>query len=275
MRLRIRHDIVARYDEPVALASRSLRLCPRTFDGQYVRAWHLDVTGDCRQARSADAFGNVVHDCAIEGPASEIIIVAEGEVDVDDTAGVLQGAPLDRLSPEVFRRETRVTAAAPPIAALAGKAKALSDGTPLDLCHTLMRLIHGEVEALPADPDELCGVRDVAAAAVLADGRGTPVDLAHLFVAAARGLGLSARFVSGYVWREEATATGALAAWSEALIPGLGWVGFDAVHDTCPTDAYVRVASALDQSGAAWVRAADRGAVAASVTVTAAADRLG
>ncbi|WP_026782802.1 transglutaminase family protein [Pleomorphomonas koreensis] len=274
MRLRIRHDIVARYDEPVSLASRSLRLCPRTFDGQYVRAWHLDVTGDCRQARSADAFGNVVHDCAIEGPAGEIAIVAEGEVDVDDTAGVLQGAPLDRLPPDIFRRETPVTASTPTVLAFAGKARALSDGTPLDLCHRLMRLIHREVEALPADPDELCGVRAVAAADVLAAARGTPADLAHLHIAAARGLGLPARFVSGYLWQEEATATGALAAWAEALIPGLGWVGFDAVRDTSPTDAYVRVASALDQSGAAWVRAADRGAAAVSVTVTAAADRL-
>jgi transglutaminase-like putative cysteine protease len=275
MRLRIRHDIVARYDEPVTLASRSLHLCPRTFDGQYVRAWHLDITGDCRQARSSDAFGNIVYDCAVEGPLDEIAIAAEGEVEVDDTTGVLQGAPLDRIPPAVFLRETRVTMRTPVILSFADKAKAQSDGTPLDLCHKLMHLIHDEVEALVADPAELCGVREVAAEDVLAEARGTPTDLAHLFIAAARGLSLPARFVSGYRWQEEETATGALAAWAEALIPGLGWVGFDAGSDTCPTDAYVRVASALDQSGAAWIRAADRGGIPAMVMVTAAADRLG
>ncbi len=118
-------------------------------------------------------------------------------------------------------------------------------------------------------------MREVAAEDVLASARGTPADLSHLFIATARSLSLPARFVSGDLWQEEATATGALAAWAEAFIPGLGWVGFDAGDDTCPTDAYVRVASALDQSGAAWVRAADRGGGVASVTVTAAADRLG
>lgn len=275
MRLRIRHDIVARYDEPVTLASRSLHLCPRTFDGQYVRAWHLDITGDCRQARSSDAFGNIVYDCAVEGPLDEIAIAAEGEVEVDDTTGILQGAPLDRIPPAVFLRETRVTMRTPTIAGFADKAKAMSDGTPLDLCHKLMHLIHDEVEALAADPTELCGVREVAAEDVLAEAAGTPADLAHLFIATARGLSLPARFVSGYLWQEEDTATGALASWAEALIPGLGWVGFDAGRDTCPTDAYVRVASGLDQSGAAWVRTADRGGVPALVTVTAAADRLG
>jgi transglutaminase-like putative cysteine protease len=275
MRLRIRHDIVARYDEPVTLASRSLRLSPRTFDGQYVRAWHLDITGDCRQARSSDAFGNIVHDCAIEGPLNEVAIAAEGEVEVDDTAGVLQGTPLDRIPPAVFLRETRVTVRTPAITSFAEKVKGLSDGSPLDLCHKLMHLIHDEVETLVADPTELCGVREVAAEDVLAEARGTPADLAHLFIATARGLSLPARFVSGYLWQEEDTATGALAAWAEALIPGLGWVGFDAGNDTCPTDGYVRVASALDQSGAAWVRAADRGGIPALVTVTAAADRLG
>ena len=275
MRLRIRHDIVAHYDEPVLLASRSLHLSPRTFDGQYVRAWHLDITGDCRQARSSDAFGNIVHDCAIEGPLGEIAIAAEGEVEVDDTTGVLQGAPLDRIPSAVFLRETRVTARTSDIMSFADKARMLSDGTPLDVCHKLMHLIHDEIEALAADPVELCGVRDVPAEKVLAEAGGTPADLAHLFIAAARGLSLPSRFVSGYVWQEEATATGALAAWAEALIPGLGWVGFDAGNDTCPTDAYVRVASALDQSGAAWVRAADRGGVPALVAVTAAAERLG
>lgn len=275
MRLRIRHDITARYDEPVLLANRSLRMCPRTFDGQYVRAWHLDIVGDCRQSRSGDAFGNTVHDFAVEGPITELSISAEGEVEVDDTAGVLQGAPLDRMPPDLFLRETKVTERTSDIVALAAKARGEADGSDLDLCHRLMHLIHEEVEALPASEAELAGVRGVAAADVLAEARGTPTDLAHLYIAAVRSLGLPARFVTGYRWQEESTATGAFAAWAEALIPGLGWVGFDAAFDTCPTEAYVRVASALDQSGAAWLRSADRGGLLDRLIITAAADRLG
>jgi len=275
MRLRIRHDITARYDEPVLLANRSLHMCPRTFDGQYVRAWHLDIVGDCRQTRSNDAFGNTVHDFAVEGPVGELTITAEGEVEVDDNAGVLQGAPLDRIPPEVFLRETKVTERTPDVVAFAAKARAEADGSDLDLCHRLMHLIHEDIEALGPSEVELTGVRSVAAADVLTAGKGTPCDLAHLYIAAARSLGLPARFVSGYRWSEEQTSTSSLMAWAEALIPGLGWVGFDAGNDSCPTDAYVRVASALDQSGAAWLRSADRGGMLDRLTVTASVDRFG
>lgn len=274
MRLRIRHDITARYDEPVQLANRSLHMCPRTFDGQYVRAWHIDIVGDCRQSRTGDAFGNTVHDFAVEGPVTELTISAEGEVEVDDTSGVLQGAPLDRIPPEVFLRETKVTERTPDVTAFAAKAKGLSDGSALDLCHRLMHLIHEEIAALPASEAELTGVRAVAAADVLTEAEGTPADIAHLYIAAARSLGLPARFVTGYRWHDEPTATSGIAAWAETMIPGLGWVGFDAVFDTCPTEAYVRVASALDQSGAAWLRSADRGGLLDRLMVTVAADRL-
>ena len=109
----------------------------------------------------------------------------------------------------------------------------------------------------------------------LAGEGGVCQDHAHIFIAAMRHLGHPARYVSGYLMMNDRTHQDATHAWAEAYFDHIGWIGFDAVHDTCPTDAYVRVASALDQSGAAWVRAADRGAVAASVTVTAAADRLG
>ena len=49
-------------------------------------------------------------------------------------------------------------------------------------------------------------------------------------------------------------------AWAEAFVPGLGWVGFDAVNCICPTDAYVRVAIGLDALGAAPVRGTRYGA---------------
>ncbi len=49
-------------------------------------------------------------------------------------------------------------------------------------------------------------------------------------------------------------------AWAEAHVPGLGWVGFDAVNCVCPTDAYVRIAVGLDALGAAPIRGTRYGA---------------
>jgi len=59
-------------------------------------------------------------------------------------------------------------------------------------------------------------------------GVGSCRDFANLFMAAARKLGLAARFVSGYL---VATApdgrSGSTHAWTEVYLPGAGWKGFD------------------------------------------------
>jgi transglutaminase-like putative cysteine protease len=65
--------------------------------------------------------------------------------------------------------------------------------------------------------------------------------------------------VSGYLYRPDVVATAACHGWAEALVPNIGWIGFDAAHNLCPTDAYVRVAVGLDYLGAAPVRGARYG----------------
>lgn len=53
-------------------------------------------------------------------------------------------------------------------------------------------------------------------------------DFACLFMETARGLGLAARFVSGYLNTRGATIDyGATHAWAEVYLPGVGWKGFD------------------------------------------------
>jgi transglutaminase-like putative cysteine protease len=82
-------------------------------------------------------------------------------------------------------------------------------------------------------------------------------DLAHVFISAARHIGVPARYVSGHLFRQdEEIAHNAAHAWVEAHVEGLGWVGFDPVTGACPTDSYVRVACALDYLGAAPIRGA-------------------
>ncbi len=64
----------------------------------------------------------------------------------------------------------------------------------------------------------------------LALGRGACRDFAVLMVDLLRGLGLAARFASGYLCEfgnVEKRAEGALHAWVEVYLPGAGWVGFD------------------------------------------------
>jgi transglutaminase-like putative cysteine protease len=80
----------------------------------------------------------------------------------------------------------------------------------------------------------------------LALGRGVCQDFAHLFVAACRGLGLPARYVSGYVNHPGEIATH---AWCQAWAgPGVGWVDVDPTHSNFPDDDYVVTAVGRDYS---------------------------
>jgi len=81
--------------------------------------------------------------------------------------------------------------------------------------------------------------RDVGAARPSAETiqlrRGSCRDFAVLMVDALRGLGLAARFASGYLCEfgsTEKVAEGALHAWVESYLPGAGWVGFDPTNGT-------------------------------------------
>ena len=93
------------------------------------------------------------------------------------------------------------------------------------------------------------------AAEAFALKRGVCQDLTHIFIAAARSIGIPARYIGGYFHRADGvTEQEAGHAWAEAFVPDLGWVAFDTANGICATDAHVRVAVGLDYLGAAPVR---------------------
>jgi transglutaminase-like putative cysteine protease len=99
-----------------------------------------------------------------------------------------------------------------------------------------------------------------SAAEAFAQGRGVCQDLAHIFIACARRLGVPARYVSGHLARADGvTVQEASHAWAEAYVPALGWVGFDPANGACPADRHVRVACGFDYLSAAPVRGARLG----------------
>ena len=57
------------------------------------------------------------------------------------------------------------------------------------------------------------------------------------------------RYVSGYLFhqeREDRSVDGATHAWVEALLPDLGWVGFDPTNNRIADDRHIRVAIGRD-----------------------------
>jgi transglutaminase-like putative cysteine protease len=249
MRLAVSHRTTYHYHAPATRVIQVLRLTPRNHDGQYVAAWRIDVSADCRLDQHEDAFGNITHAFAAEGPLSELTVLVEGEVETRDAQGVVRAA-VERFPPSLFLRETQLTACDGGIAAFAAAAMAQAQGDTLGVLHGLLGRLNGEMDC---DADQTHAA--TTAAEAFAARRGISQDLTHVFIAAARSLGIPARYVRGYFFRESAApALDAGHAWAEAFVPGLGWVAFDVVNRICGTDAHARVAVGLDYLGAAPVR---------------------
>jgi transglutaminase-like putative cysteine protease len=261
MRIHISHETRYVYDVPSSGVIQTLRLTPRNHDGHYVVRWRIDVSEDCRLDEHEDAFGNITHTFTAEGPFKELGVQVEGEVDVQDTAGIVRGA-IERFPPSLYLRATPLTETDGAIADFARETRGHADDT-LPLLHALLGRVHGEM-TYDTDPTHTA----TTAAEAFALKRGVCQDLTHIFIAAARHLDIPARYVGGYFHRADGvTQQDAGHAWAEAHVPSIGWVAFDPTNGICATEAHVRVAVGLDYLGAAPVRGARRGGGTESMAV--------
>ena len=246
MRIRIRHEVRHGLEFSQRHATATIRLTPRSHVGQHVLRWSLDVLSDSRLYPQEDAFGNLAHTFSLEGPADSLTVIAEGEVETQDTNGIMRGT-VERFPTSFFLRQTPLTEPSAEIVELAGQVAA-QDEDDLGRLHALMGLIHDRfVESAEA------GGAVAAAQVMKAEDGVSSSSLAHLFTAVARHLRIPARQVSGYVVDEEAGS--AYREWVEGHAPKIGWVAFDCGRCLCATDAYVRLAVGLDALGVAPVRA--------------------
>ncbi|MDP3257991.1 transglutaminase family protein [Bosea sp. (in: a-proteobacteria)] len=253
MRIRISHTIAYVYAEPARHITQILRLTPRDHDGQHVMNWRIEPTIDGRLRATQDPFGNIVHTFSADGPIADMAIQVEGLIETTDLAGIVRGVT-ERVPVEVFRRDTLLTTRDAALAAFAEDATRSAE-TPLSKMHALMDALH---ERLPCiETGQRTGI---GAAAAFAAGEGIPQDIAHIFMACARHLDRSARYVSGYVAQADGLphANGAH-AWAEVHLDDYGWIGFDPANGLCPIDTHVRVAAGLDFADAAPVRGARKG----------------
>jgi len=261
MRLKIRHETHYTYGQPAASALQILRLTPRSHDGQFVRRWRVEIDADCRLDRQDDAFGNITHAFAVEGPISEMRILAEGEIDTDDRRGFLAGT-VERFPLGFWLRDTSLTRVEPELRDYARRIASGEGGDRLATLHALMAAIHADMTFQP-------GETTAATTALEAFRQRTGVcqDLSHVFVACARSLGIPARYAGGYYMRTDTHLQEAGHAWAEAHVEGFGWIGFDAANGVCVTDRYARIAIGLDYLDAAPIRGARIGGAEEALSV--------
>ncbi|MEL6374984.1 MAG: transglutaminase domain-containing protein [Pseudomonadota bacterium] len=246
MLLTIHHKTHYRYTpEAVRLALR-LRLFPSQFNGQALKSWEVAINGRALNAAMVDGYGDRFALWTSTLPLSTVEIVAQGSIMVDDKSGVVEGLAR-RPPPAVYLRRTPLTA---PDAAITALADSLTGANELERMHALTRAIN---EAIAYTPDATTPT--TTAAQAMAEGRGVCQDQTHIFISAARYLGVPARYVVGYmVAGDGEPELSETHAWAEAYVAQLGWVGFDATNAMCPNERYVRLASGFDAHDAAPIR---------------------
>lgn len=268
MRIRIDYTTTYDYSQPASGVVQLLRVQPRGGWDQHVARWRVDVDADGSLRAGTDVFGNATHLFTASSPVTRLAISVTGEVDTDEAHGAVRGFP-EPLPPAMFLRTTDLTTADAAISAFAADR---TEANVLDQLHALNLAI---TDRMVFDADATGTGTDAVTA--FAQARGVCQDYTHIFCAAARILGVPTRYVSGHYVRPEAQPAGH--AWAEALVPHLGWVGFDPTNGISVTPAHVRVAVGLDYLDAAPVRGARRGGgvetmhVAVSAVDTGAASR--
>lgn len=264
MRIRIVHDTVYTYEQPARGLIQLMRLTPRDHDGQHVREWRIEPSVNGRLTAREDGFGNLVHWFTADEPTDALTVRVTGEVETFETDGIVRGA-VERLPDLFYLRDTPLTEASPELQTFARRAA--GEGGTLAVLHRLLAAVPEAVAFAPGPASA-----STTAAQAFQAGSGVCQDLAHVFVAAARHLEIPARYVSGYVRRDDVVEDGAhedaAHAWAEALVPDLGWVGFDPSYGLSTTEAHVRVATGLDYLGAAPIRGSRTGGGTETLTVT-------
>jgi transglutaminase-like putative cysteine protease len=263
---RVSHLTSYRYEQAVSICHNEARLTPRgTSHQRLLRSQLLVEPAVATHDRGVDYFGNGVHWFALQEAHTHLDVTAVSEVDITPfqaPASALSGAweqARDRL------REDRSPAAlsayefvfeSPHVrfdADLAAYAQvSFTRGRPLlEAVLDLTKRIHKEFQYQPGSTTVATPLREVLRAR-----RGVCQDFAHLEIGMLRALGLSARYVSGYVYNQpragEKKLTGADAshAWVGVYCPDFGYVDFDPTNGVIPSDEHVTLAWGRDFSDA-------------------------
>ncbi len=255
MRYQIKHVTRHYYDRPVFCEPLKLRLRARD-DPQQRTVWHrLDIDpAPVGCAESLDLEGNRFWLAWFAETTLRMCVTASSVVDVQrDNPFDFLLCEYGRLLPwrptpgeaalcEYYGREDEPSVV---IADLAKTILGQVDGQTLSFAVQATAWVHANILCRPRLD---CPPRP--AAETVQCGEGACRDLAVLYNALCRAVGLPARFVSGYAYSDDEKAS-ELHAWSEVYMPGAGWRGFDPSLGLAVGGQHVVLAAAKDPAEAA------------------------
>lgn len=263
MRISVTHSTRYQYDAPVIQEPHTFRMRPRTDAAQRLLRFALQISPlPSGQSECLDRDGNVVLEAWFNTPMSELAIQSSFEIETTREnpfdflllgAGKVPLEPDESMTPYLLPATDDVRCFAKAIAGRAGNSVVPFLGE-LD-AELFERFEHDIRDEGPAHaPDR-----------TLKDRGGTCRDLAVLYCAACRSLGIPARFVSGYALGAQSEKRTDLHAWAEVYLPGGGWRGYDPSQGLAVSTSHVAVAAAADPAMAAPVSGNYRGSASSTM----------
>ncbi len=254
----VRHQTRFKYDSAVQESIMEVRKQPRTEGAQRSLSFDLLVSPKTRILNYRDYLGNIVHHFSVPGRHTQLQIIAEAKVET----GVPVALP-GQLTPSAWNEIDSHVASGDywefllpsdytkPTTLLNDLAESLDIRRRSDPLSLLQEVNAGIFHAF--DYTKNSTKVDSPIDDALASRRGVCQDFAHVMIALVRQkLRLPCRYVSGYLFHgrfdNDRSSDGATHAWVEALLPGLGWVGFDPTNNLLVGERHVRTAIGRDYS---------------------------
>jgi len=249
MKIEVLYQAQYAYAEAVSFSLHLFRLFPRAGRDLVVRAGDFQTNLDAAVSYRRDLFDNEIASCFY--PERSALLAANLRLELDvrernafdfllESRAIELPFEYDEHERQVLAPYLQSTAPAPELPFW--KAPTTSRGT-VEALMELNGAIHGNIayerreEGNPFSPGE-----------TLARGSGACRDFAVLLAETLRGLGIAARLASGYLGEfgtTEKRAEGALHAWTEAYLPGAGWLGLDPTNGTFCNHLHITTAVGL------------------------------
>lgn len=265
MNFNVTHVTRYTYRATVELTTGVLRLKPVSRGGQVLEQFTLRTDPPCLPPdERIDPFGNAVLSLRIENPLHELTIEAASRVRIERPPVLELSSPWERVAAEALTLPS-LAFDSPALGLYPSRALSLfdeatayarasfPDGRPVyEAAMELTKRIRADF-AYDPEATEVSTPAHVA----FEQRRGVCQDFAHIMIAALRGLGLPALYVSGYIrtipppGKEKLAGADASHAWVSVWCgASTGWMDFDPTNALAVQNDHVEVARGRDYTDA-------------------------
>lgn len=246
----ISHQLHYQYSHPVFLETQLLHLKPITDAHQTLKSYRLKIEPEPTLiTETTDAAGNPAHEIWFRGNTTRFLIEAFSLVETQRQNPFNYLLRENSLSlpvqyPEILKETLKPFQqpyAHPSVSGLAQEAANRAGQKTTHFLSELCLIIHQRIhyrhreEGFPWAPEK-----------TIAEGHGSCRDMAVLFTACCRAVGIAAKFTSGYLWDPTNVIGSDLHAWAEVYLEGAGWRGYDPSTGLAIDEHYISLASAQD-----------------------------